>query len=47
MKDGEIIRYRVIPIYDGANPIPKAVTMQARGTNGFQLDISILNKPKK
>ncbi|WP_254612970.1 DNA/RNA non-specific endonuclease [Brevibacillus sp. HB1.1] len=47
VKDGEIIRYRVIPIYDGANPIPKAVTMQARGTNGFQLDISILNKPKK
>ncbi|MFH9229025.1 DUF6531 domain-containing protein [Streptomyces lydicus] len=33
---GEAIQYSVTPVYDGSNPIPKGVTIDAHGSNGFQ-----------
>ncbi len=41
---GEVINYIVTPIYDGNDLIPKGITMEATGTNGFNLYITILNK---
>jgi hypothetical protein len=41
---GERIRYTVTPIYRGTEAIPRAVTLSARGSNGFRLDVSVLNR---
>jgi hypothetical protein len=41
---GETVRYTVTPIYRGAEAIPRAVTLSARGSGGFRLDVSVLNK---
>jgi hypothetical protein len=43
---GQTVRYNVVPIYEGSNPIPKAITIKARGTGGFSLDVTIFNKQK-
>jgi RHS repeat-associated protein len=40
---GETVRYTSTPIYNGANLAPRAITLSARGSNGFSLDITILN----
>jgi hypothetical protein len=42
---GEIVRYRVSPIYNGTDLIPRAVTLRAVGKRGFQLHVSVLNIP--
>ncbi|MNI73935.1 hypothetical protein D3C73_1299830 [compost metagenome] len=41
---GEVVRYQSIPIYDGNVLMPTGVTLKARGTNGYMLDVSIINK---
>jgi hypothetical protein len=41
---GETVNYQVIPIYKGNNLIPSGVTLSAKGTGGFKLDVTILNK---
>ncbi|MFI0219988.1 DNA/RNA non-specific endonuclease [Streptomyces lydicus] len=33
---GETIQCSVTPVYDGSNPIPKGVSIEAHGSNGFQ-----------
>lgn len=49
--NGETVHYKVTPVYEGDNPIPVAVTLEAVGSNGFSLHVSIPNKkrvgPKK
>ena len=40
---GQVVNFRAIPIYDGNNPVPVGVTMTARGSGGFDLDVSIQN----
>ena len=40
---GEVVNFRAIPIYNGSDPVPTGVTMTARGSGGFDLDISIQN----
>ncbi|MFF2630905.1 DUF6531 domain-containing protein [Kitasatospora griseola] len=55
--NGEIIRYRVTPVYDGNDLLPKGVTLEAHGNKGFQFQpkgsstgtniLSICNKKKK
>ena len=44
VENGEIVSYKSIPIYNGNNPMPIGITMQAIGTDGFSLNVSILNK---
>lgn len=41
--DGEVVSYRAIPIYDGNDLVPSGVTLSARGSNGFAMDVSIQN----
>ena len=41
--DGQVVNFRAIPIYDGNNSVPVGVTMTARGSGGFDLDVSIQN----
>ena len=40
---GEVMNYRVVPIYDGPG-MPTSVALSARGSDGFELDITILNR---
>jgi hypothetical protein len=41
---GEIVTYKVTPIYTGTELIPKAITIEANGSLGFSLSLSILNR---
>jgi filamentous hemagglutinin len=43
VSNGETVNFRAIPIYTGNNPMPTGVTLTARGSNGFDLDVSIHN----
>lgn len=44
VESGETVDYWAIPVYEGANPLAKGVTLKARGSGGFSLDVSVLNK---
>jgi hypothetical protein len=41
---GEVVQYHVTPLYRGAEPVPVAVTLQAEGSGGFHLHVTVLNK---
>ncbi len=43
VQSGETVSYRAVPIYTGTNPMPTGVTLSARGSGGFTLDVSIPN----
>ncbi len=42
---GESVRYQAVPIYSGANLVPSGITLQAVGSGGFQLNVTVLNIP--
>jgi hypothetical protein len=44
VRAGETVRYTVTPIYRGSELIPRAFTLRATGSGGFNLHVSILNK---
>lgn len=41
---GEFIDFRATPVYDGNNLVPQAITLEASSSNGFNLQVSILNR---
>jgi len=43
VRSGQTVNYSSVPIYQGANPIPRAITIMGSGSGGFQLGVSILN----
>jgi hypothetical protein len=43
VKAGQTVRYTVQPIYRGAEEVPRAVTLRATGSGGFNLRVTILN----
>lgn len=43
---GETILYRATPIYQGSQGRPIGVTLEAQGSGGFSLYVSVLNRPK-
>ncbi|NKD55998.1 MULTISPECIES: DNA/RNA non-specific endonuclease [unclassified Haematospirillum] len=43
VRSGETVNFRAVPIYTGSNMMPVGVTLTARGSGGFYLDISIPN----
>ncbi|MEK3766613.1 MULTISPECIES: DNA/RNA non-specific endonuclease [unclassified Solibacillus] len=43
VEKGKVVRYQSIPIYESNNLMPKGVTLKARGTNGFSLDVTVIN----
>jgi RHS repeat-associated protein len=44
VRGGQTVDYWAIPVYQGSNPIPVGVTLRARGSGGFSLDVSIINR---
>lgn len=43
-KAGEVVNYRVTPIYEDGQSHPVAVALQARGSQGLDISITIANK---
>lgn len=41
---GEVLDFRATPVYDGNILVPRAITLEASGSNGFSLQVSILNQ---
>ncbi len=41
---GQVVDYWAIPVYQGSNLTPVGVTLRARGSGGFSLDVSIINR---
>jgi hypothetical protein len=41
---GETVNYTVTPVYDGANVMPRGVTLEAQGSGGFHLSVSLPNR---
>ena len=41
---GEQVDLTVQPIYRGSELVPRAITLSARGANGFRLDVTLLNQ---
>ncbi len=46
VEDGQTVHYRVTPVYRGADPLPLGVTIEAQGSGGLDIYMSILNRPK-
>jgi RHS repeat-associated protein len=44
VEGGEVVQYRITPIYNGSAPMPVGITLEASGSNGFRLQVSVLNK---
>ncbi|MDO5638604.1 MAG: DNA/RNA non-specific endonuclease [Neisseria sp.] len=44
VESGETIRLRVIPIYKSFYPAPTGITLEARGSNGFKMNVSVPNQ---
>ena len=44
IEGGEVIDFRATPIYDGNALVPRSITLEASGSSGFNLQISILNR---
>jgi filamentous hemagglutinin len=42
---GQVVKLSAQPVYRGAEAMPCAVTLSARGSSGFQLDVTVLNQP--
>jgi hypothetical protein len=43
VKGGQTVKYSVQPIYRGTEAVPRAVTLRATGSGGFNLHVTILN----
>ncbi|MBR7628464.1 DNA/RNA non-specific endonuclease [Aeromonas popoffii] len=43
VQGGETMKFRAVPVYSGSDPMPIGVTLSARGSDGFTLDVSIPN----
>ena len=45
VEGGQVVDYTVTPLYKFTGRIPRGVTLRARGSGGFELDVTILNPP--
>jgi hypothetical protein len=45
VESGQTVQYASRPIYDGTNPVPRAITLEAQGSGGYRLGVSVLNPP--
>ena len=39
IEGGETVEYAVTPVYNGTNLIPRAVTISAKGSKGFNIEV--------
>lgn len=44
VEGGQIVNYKVTPIYQGNNLIPSGITIQAQGNGGLNIFQTILNR---
>ncbi len=44
VEGGQIVNYKVTPIYEGNNLIPRGITIQAQGSGGLNIYQTILNR---
>ena len=44
VEGGQIVNYKVTPIYEGNNLIPRGITLQAQGSGGLNIYQTILNR---
>ena len=44
VEGGQVIDYAVTPLYRGAEAMPEAVQIIAKGNEGFDLAVTILNR---
>jgi hypothetical protein len=45
VEGGQVVQYSSTPIYNGTNLVPRGVTLSATGSEGFDLNVTILNPP--
>jgi hypothetical protein len=45
VESGQTVQYASRPVYDGTNPVPRAITLEAQGSGGYRLGVSVLNPP--
>lgn len=45
VEGGQVVEYVVTPLYNFTGRIPRGVTLRARGSGGFQLEVTVLNPP--
>jgi hypothetical protein len=45
VESGQTVQYASTPVYDGTNPVPPAITLEAQGSGGYRLGVSVLNPP--
>jgi hypothetical protein len=45
VEGGQTVNYSVTPVYNGNNLIPRGLTIQASGSDGYNLGVTILNPP--
>jgi RHS repeat-associated protein len=43
VESGQVVEYSSTPLYKGNNLIPRGITLQARGSGGFNLHVTVLN----
>lgn len=43
VEGGQVVEYSVSPIYNGDNLVPRGVTINASGSGGFNLNVTVLN----
>ncbi|MBN8781339.1 DNA/RNA non-specific endonuclease [Thiobacillus sp.] len=43
VEQGQAVRYSATPIYNGSDLAPHGITINASGSQGFTLDVTILN----
>jgi len=43
VRSGQTVNYSSVPIYQGANQIPRGITITGSGSGGFQLGVTVLN----
>lgn len=46
VRGGQTVDYWAIPVYQGDSLIPVGVTLWARGSQGFDLGVTIINKAR-
>jgi len=44
VEQGQIVTMEVVPVYSGTQPIPRGITITARGDRGFELAVTVLNQ---
>jgi hypothetical protein len=43
VQGGQVVRYSSVPIYNDTNLVPQGITLTAEGSNGFRLNVTVLN----